>query len=99
MEYAFLIFLVIFSKGDAAFKCSCKIHTESHSDNDNFFIDFNDLAQDGQGKVKLTAIPFEGGFTAKWKTIDTEYVELVHLEWICYPANETKPKVKYRPNI
>ena len=47
------------------------------------------------------AIPFEGGFTAKWNTSDENYVDLVNLEWTCSEmGSETKVTIHhYKINI
>lgn len=40
------------------------------------------MKNDRHANVTLLAIPFEGGFTAKWNA-NNSHVDLVNLEWIC----------------
>ncbi|XP_019858555.1 PREDICTED: uncharacterized protein LOC109586789 [Amphimedon queenslandica] len=48
---------------------------------------------DDKGKISLIATSTETGYSVKWVTHDTYYVDYLNLETICYPQ-ETKPTGK-----
>ena len=83
-----ITFVLLFSVSEAFFRCPSKINSTCVHFALSYMFSITENPKDGKGLVEISATASFSSFTVSWHTNDLDAVDLVNLEYKCYPKEQ-----------